>query len=103
MENRHLQTRSGSLGWLRGTIWLNKLLLSKAWKQIEAPVLLFQAELETVVSKAQQELFLQKLNQSGKTTGRLEVISNAKHEIFNSTNPVLEGYLKKVFNFFSET
>ena len=100
LENKHLQTRSGSLGWLRGTVWLNKLLLSKAWRQIEAPVLLFQAELETVVSKEQQELFLQKLNQGGKTTGRLQIISNAKHEIFNSTNPVLEGYLEKVFAFF---
>lgn len=101
LENKHLQTRSGSLGWLRGTVRLNRLLLKKAWKHIEAPVLLFQAELEHIVSTEQQELFLQKLNQGGKTSGSLVVISNAKHEIFNSTNPVLEGYLEQVFDFLS--
>ena len=99
-NDRHLQTRSGSLGWLRGTVRLNSLLMKKAWRQIEAPVLLLQAELEHLVSTEQHALFIQKLKQAGKAPAEMAVISNAKHEIFNSTNPVMEGYLEKVFAFF---
>ena len=99
-NDKHLQTKSGSLGWLKGTVQLNRLLLKDAWKHIEAPVLLFQAELEHLVSTEQQALFIQKLKQAGNSKAHLTVIPNAKHEIFNSTNPVLEGYLEKIFDFF---
>lgn len=99
-KNKYLQTRSGSLGWLRGTVQLNRHLLRDAWQNIEAPVLLLQAELEDMVSTQQQELFVEKLKRAGKNTAELTVIPGAKHEIFNSPNPVLEGYLEKVFAFF---
>ena len=99
-NDEHLQTRSGSLGWLRGTVRLNRYLLADAWRHIEAPVLLLQAELEHMVSTQQQELFVEKLKRAGKNTAELTVIPGAKHEIFNSPNPVLEGYLEKVFAFF---
>ena len=99
-NNKYLQTRSGSFGWLRGTARLNRHLLTKAWRRIEAPVLLLQAEREHIVSTEQQELFVRKLNRAGKSTAELAVIPDAKHEIFNSPNPVLEGYLEKIFVFF---
>ena len=99
-NNERLQTRSGSLGWLRGTVQLNRHLLKDAWRHIEAPVLLLQAELEHLVSTQQQELFVEKLRRAGKNTAELAVIPGAKHEIFNSPNPVMEGYLEKVFDFF---
>ena len=100
-KNKNLQTKSGSLGWLHGTVGLNRYLLKDAWKHIEAPVLLFQAELEHIVSTEQQEVFVQKLKQAGKSPAELTVIPNAKHEIFNSTNPVMELYLEKIFDFFA--
>ena len=100
-EDVHLQTCSGSMGWLRGTVWLNRHLQTKAWRQIVSPVLLFQAELENLVSTEQQTLFIQKLKKAGKCPAELVVVPNAKHEIFNSQNPVLESYLEKVFAFFS--
>ena len=99
-NDKHLQTRSGSLGWLRGTVRLNRHLMTDAWRHIEAPVLLLQAELEHIVSTQQQELFVAKLKHAGKNTAELIVIPGAKHEIFNSPDPVLEGYLEKVFAFF---
>ena len=100
-KNKNLQTCSGSLGWLRGTVELNRYLLKSAWKHIEAPVLMFQAELEHIVSTEQQEIFVRKLKQAGKSPAELTVIPNAKHEIFNSTNPVMELYLEKIFDFFA--
>ena len=102
-KDRHLQTRSGSLGWLRGTVQLNRCLMKDAWRHIKAPVLLLQAELEHLVSTRQQELFVKKLRQAGRNTAELTVIPGAKHEIFNSPNSVLEGYLETVFTFFDDS
>ena len=55
-----------------------------------------------MVSTQQQELFVEKLKRAGKNTAELTVIPGAKHEIFNSPNPVLEGYWGKIFAFLSK-
>ena len=100
-KNPRLQTSAGSLNWLRGTMKLNRELMEEDWRKIEAPVLLLQAEKENMVSKEEQERFAEKLKQSGKAPVEFAVIQNAKHEIFNSTDDVLEPYLEKVFAFFA--
>lgn len=99
MKNQHLQTCSGSYGWLRGADILNRYLMREAWKHIKVPVLLFQAENDGLVSSEQQELFINKLNSGGQTTGKLLFVPEAKHEIYNSHNHVLENYLEDIFSF----
>ncbi len=100
-KNPRLQTNAGSLGWLRGAIKLNRELMKEDWKKIEAPVLLLQAEKENMVSTEEQVRFVEKLKQSGKCPVEFMIFKNAKHEIFNSTDDVLEPYWEKVFAFFS--
>ncbi len=99
-DNPRLQTSAGSLNWLKGTAKLNRELMEEDWKKIEAPVLLLQAERENMVSKEEQVRFVEKLRQAGKAPVEFAVIQNAKHEIFNSTDDVLEPYLEKIFAFF---
>lgn len=100
VKNPRLQTSAGSLNWLRGTARLNRELMEEDWKKIEAPVLLLQAERENMVSKEEQERFAEKLKRAGRAPVEFAVIRNARHEIFNSTDDVLEPYLEKVFAFF---
>ncbi|MCD8021436.1 MAG: alpha/beta hydrolase [Lachnospiraceae bacterium] len=60
------QTSGASYGWLREAIRLNDFLMKKAWQQIRVPVLLIQAEKETVVSKKQQVQFIQRLSRAAR-------------------------------------
>lgn len=93
-------TKSASYGWIYGAGVLNKYLQKEAYKLIEAPVLLFQASLENVVSKEEQCTFIDKINAEGRTEAKLVVIEDAKHEIFNSHDDVFEDYLQQIFEFF---
>ncbi|MCD7737299.1 MAG: alpha/beta hydrolase [Lachnospiraceae bacterium] len=113
------QTYAASYGWLREAIRLNRFLINDAWKQISAPLLLVQAEKETVVSKEQQELFIRRLArarqlpdpvtdthsapdsaQASPSTVRFVRIPGAKHEIFRSDDATVEKFLKLCLDMF---
>lgn len=102
------QTNAASYGWLHGAARLSGFLMRKGWKQIQAPVLLFQAETDSFVCASQQELFVQKLNSCrpairvGDETvpfAQCVRVPRSKHEIFNSETDVLEEYWGKIFQF----
>ncbi len=93
------QTCAASYGWLREAVRLNRFLMRDGWKQTEAPVLLLQAEKETVVSKEQQERFVKKLAASADV--RIERIPGAKHEIFRSDDETVNHYINVILEFFS--
>ncbi|MCD8104383.1 MAG: alpha/beta hydrolase [Lachnospiraceae bacterium] len=85
------QTSGASYGWLREAIRLNHFLMTVAWKQITVPILLFQAENETVVSREQQVMFLQKLaqaRQSSKTVCQPPVFQKQNLQNRFSRDPV---------------
>ena len=96
-----LQMNGASYGWLKEAGKLNQYLHKVAVKNIKAPLLLFQAEKEDVVSKKEQNRFVQELKAEG-TDAKLVIIKDAKHEIFNATDAVLELYWKMIFDYFAE-
>lgn len=93
------QMNSASYGWLYGAAQLNSYLRKDAVKKIQTPILLFQSENDTFVVGSEQEYFVKKINEAGLTTARIVKVPGTKHEIFNSSTEVLEGYWKEILNF----
>lgn len=91
------QLNAASYGWLHSAAQLNFELQWKSWRKIQAPVLIFQADREYLVSKKEQVRFVVKLSRRGLTDGKMIKVPGTKHEIFNSEGKVLEGYWRKVF------
>ena len=87
-----------SYGWLHAAARLNSFLMKKGWKQIQCPVLLFQAENDQWVSCSEQNRFIDKMNR--RCDAELICISGVKHELYNTPDSMLEDYLKKLFSFF---
>lgn len=98
-EEPSFQMNAASYGWLWQTARLNRYLQRKAWRQIICPVVVFQAECETYVSKKEQEKFTAKLNWCSRKGARLVRVSGAKHEIFRSGTDILERYWRRIFHF----
>ncbi len=94
------QMNAASYGWLKSAGRLNWYLLQKGWKQIKAPILMFQADNDTYVSKREQERFVQKLSPRGNV--RLIRKPDTRHEIYFSKNSILEGYWEEIFDFLTE-
>ena len=99
-----------SFGWLHEAMRLNHFLQTKAWKQIQTPILLFQAEQDAFVSEKEQQRFAAKLNRKNKPvligTGTVPFVQcvrmpNTRHEIFNSDTDILESYWDKIIHFLS--
>lgn len=96
------QTSAPSYGWAHGAIKLNTYLRSRAYQQITAPVLLVQAGKDTLVDNKEQDLFVQRINEAGKTKADILRFAESKHEIFNASDPIAEQYWEKVFQFFNK-
>lgn len=94
------QTSAASYGWLREAARLNSALQHHDWKNLQAPILLFQAETETLVSKKEQHRFLGKLSRRRKVPVKMIVVPGSRHEIFNSNDRTLRQFLRKVFAFY---
>ena len=90
------QMNAASYGWLWQTARLNYCLQRKAWRKITCPVLVFQAEQETYVSKKEQERFVRKLSRKTKGEAKLVRVPGVKHEIFNAGEKVLERYWRLI-------
>lgn len=102
MGNLAYQTWSPSYGWVYSAAKMNRYLQQHAWKEIAAPVLLFQAETDRLVSNKAQDIFADKINLYGKTSCTVVKMTGTRHEIFNAPDDILEIYWGKVFQFFEE-
>lgn len=91
---------AASYGWLQEAGALNRYLQREAWRKIEAPLLLFQAERDALVSKKEQERFVRKLAGRRRTYPALIEVPGTRHEIFNSEEATLKPYLHQIFSFF---
>lgn len=69
--------------------------MMKDAKKITAQVLIFQPEQDKKVISSYQDIFASKL-----TDAEIIHVKGSKHEIFNTTNDILEGYLRDVITFF---
>lgn len=96
-SSRRFQLSAASYGWLNAAAGLNHYLQWTGWRKIQAPVLLFQAERETMVSKGEQKRFARKLAFRGK--GKLICVHGAKHEIFSAPRQREVWYWTRVFGF----
>lgn len=92
-REKALQTSSASYRWTREAIGAGRRAVREAEK-ILVPVLLFQAENDTLVSGEAQEAFMKRVRK-----GRLVRVAGSKHEIYRSENAVLEGYFQTLLSF----
>jgi len=92
---RELQNCSPTYGWVREAAAVTEPLLEGA-PSIKAPVLLCQAEMESIVGLAEQDQFIALV-----PLGRKAVFA-AKHELYSSEQKVMEEYVKTVLDFLCE-
>ena len=93
------QTNGASYSWLYQAGRLNRYLQRKAWKKIQAPVLIFQSAEDHLVSKPEQVRFVVKLARRGLTSGTMIIVPGTKHEIYGSGSRILRGYWKRILRF----
>lgn len=90
------QTCSASYYWGREAINAGEFVISPAQaKKVQVPVLLFQAQLDTLVKPSAQKKFIRRI-----ADGRLMLVENVRHEIYRAPNEVLEPYLEEIFEFY---
>lgn len=92
-------TNAPSYGWVYEAVRLNRYLKKKAPKKIKIPVLLFQAERDTLVSNREQVRFILRLRKAGLMSAKLVRVPEAKHEVFNAKKRTRETFWKMVFRF----
>jgi lysophospholipase len=92
----HAQMNAPSYGWIREAGRLSRELFEKSCKNLHMPLLLIQAQTDHSVSNKAQERFMHLVNENG-GIGRMLCIPGAKHEIFNSSDEVVEIYWKSIF------
>ena len=95
---RHLRTVTPTYGWLLQATRVTRALLNRSnCATVQAPVLLFQAEIEDYVRPEPQERYVARIPH-----GELIHVKDSKHEIYMSENSVLQPYLDQIFSFFSK-
>ncbi len=95
---RHLRTTAPTYGWLLQGVRVTRSLLSRAnCATVQAPVLLFQAESDDFVLPSPQKKYVARIPH-----GELVHVKNCKHEIYMSTNEILQPYLDQILSFFAK-
>ena len=93
------QMSAASCGWMNETARLSGYLTGKGAKQIQTPLLIFQAQDDAFVSAPEQDRFVQKVKAAGKASVEKIRVDGAKHEIFNSEDRVLQNYWNEILTF----
>ena len=101
------QMSAPSYAWFREAIRLNHFLMTDGVKQLSAPLLLFQSEEDSFVSREEQVAFIDKINEYRKIAGnpapaRLAPVPKTRHEIYNSGEKVWEFYWMEMEHFLME-
>ncbi len=99
-EEPLFQTNAPSYGWVNETDRLNRYLRKNAGENIKTPVLVFQAEIEHLVSKKAQRRFVLRLRRAGLESAKLVYVHGCKHEAFNGTKKIREAFWRRVFRFY---
>lgn len=97
-SKRHLQTFAASYGWFKAAALAEDYMFAHA-DQIRIPVLLLQCYQDSVVNNSRQMDFLEALDKAPEIY--LAIIKNSKHEMYSSTNDVLEKYWEAMVPFIS--
>lgn len=92
------QTCSASYYWGKEAINAGEFVISRAQaKKVQIPVLLFQAELDSLVKPQAHRKFMERIE-----NGRLVLVKGVRHEIYRAPNDVLEPYLEEIFRFYEK-
>lgn len=95
LENKEYQNYCASYSWFRQSMIATKRLLRPAnLEKIQIPVIVFQADKDTVVKANGQEEFVK-----GVKDARLIFVPESKHEIFMAQSKIITPYLNKIFDF----
>ncbi len=98
LRNPALRTTGPSFGWANEAVRITDIILKdENCEKIDIPVLIFQPETDSQVLPEYQNEFADKLQ-----NGELIFVPDAKHEIYASTNDVLEKYLNDISKFYNE-
>jgi lysophospholipase len=92
------QMNAPSYGWIREAGRLSRELFERSCRNLPMPLLLLQAQTDHSVSNKAQERFIHLVNENG-GSARMLCLPGAKHEIFNSSDEVVEIYWKSIFQF----
>jgi lysophospholipase len=93
LSDKHFQTYSSSNGWIDASMKATKKIHKNASK-VNIPILLFQAELDTMVAPKGQDRFA-----ATSENTNLKIISDSKHEIFNALVPARINFYNELFHF----
>lgn len=94
-QTPHLQVCAMTYRWVCESVAQSRNLLKKSLAgKVKTPVLLCQAGLDDTVRLPEQEQFVSLLPQ-----GRLVRFDTARHEIYNSTDDVMQPYMRTVLDF----
>ena len=94
-ENECFHNYSPSYGWIYESLRVKKLIFKGKPEKIETPILIFSAEKDTVVELKPQKTLEKKLRKC-----RFESVPLAKHEIYLSTDEIVEKYFNEIIRFF---
>ncbi len=98
VNHPHLQTTTPTYGWLLQAVGVTRTLLNRRnCATVQAPVLLFQAEIDDYVHNEAQEKYIARIPH-----GELVRVKKSKHEIYLSKNDILQPYLDQILSFFSK-
>ena len=96
-NNECYRTAGPSFGWVNEALKLtDDLLDDNNCRNITSKVLIFQPESDNRVISSYQNTFADKINDA-----QIVYIKGSKHEIFGTTNDVMQEYLDKIFDFLS--
>ena len=95
-SHRHYQTGGATFSWIGAGIRAGKKILENAGK-VDIPVLILQAEHDTLVDTRAHEEFAAKAGDS-----RIVKISGARHEIMNGTDEMVDRFFDEIFSFYRE-
>ncbi|MBR3974856.1 MAG: alpha/beta hydrolase [Clostridia bacterium] len=97
-NDRHFQNSSPTAGWVKQAAEVSFRNLDKDRnKNIKADILLFQAENDKLVMNDKQDEFVAMV-----PTAKMIKTEKTKHEIYMSTNDVMEKYLDAIAEFFGD-
>jgi lysophospholipase len=95
LNNKQYQNYCASYSWLRQSILATrKLIKTRNLTKIKIPIIIFQAENDTVVKSNGQNKFAQGVKDS-----LLIFVPESKHEIFMAQSKIITPYLQKIFTF----
>ncbi len=101
-KEKLFQTNAPSYGWINEADRMNRYLRKNASSNIKIPVLVFQSEMECLVSKNAQKKFVLGLRKAGNEKAKLVYVHGSKHEAFNATKKIREAFWRRVFRFYEE-